>query len=210
MTVDVAIDVGQETRRSRALLDCASTRQAPDSLSGAFFDQAPQEARPDRQGSCTLGLCGISSTWRQPDHTASPGAALDGTGACVVWLCPKGCRVVALWGGRWDATLRPARPSRSSARSRIGQDRCAPRCLRDVLLPTLNAPPRRVQRPGRGADRGVGQDPRCDRIHSWSWRPRSCSPSARRSLARLLAEVRVWGWFSPSTRRRRVRVSSSS
>ena len=34
------------------------------------------------------------------------------------------------------------------------------------------------------------------------------SPSARRSPARLLAEIRVSGWSSPRTRRRRVRVSS--
>ena len=33
------------------------------------------------------------------------------------------------------------------------------------------------------------------------------SPSSRRSAASLLAEVRVSGWSSPSTRRRRVRVS---
>jgi hypothetical protein len=35
------------------------------------------------------------------------------------------------------------------------------------------------------------------------------SPSARRSAARLLAEVRVSGWSAPSTRRRRARVSWS-
>jgi hypothetical protein len=36
------------------------------------------------------------------------------------------------------------------------------------------------------------------------------SSTARRSLARLLAEVRVLGWFSPRMRRARARVSSSS
>jgi hypothetical protein len=34
----------------------------------------------------------------------SPGAALDGTGACVAWALPPGWRVVALGGGRGDAT----------------------------------------------------------------------------------------------------------
>jgi hypothetical protein len=38
----------------------------------------------------------------------------------------------------------------------------------------------------------------------------SGSPSACRSAARLLAEMRVSGWLTPSTRRRRARVSSSS
>ena len=36
------------------------------------------------------------------------------------------------------------------------------------------------------------------------------SPSAERSVARLRAEARVSGWSSPSTRRRRAKVSSSS
>ena len=64
-----------------------------------------------------------------------------------------------------------------------------------------NAPPRRDRRPGRGASRGVGQERRCDRTCSSNWRARSYSPSSRRSAARLLAERRVAGWSSPSTRR---------
>ena len=40
--------------------------------------------------------------------------------------------------------------------------------------------------------------------------PAACSPSRARPTARLLAEARVSGWSSPRTRRRRVRVSSSS
>nr|WP_246278772.1 hypothetical protein [Phytohabitans rumicis] len=45
-----------------------------------------------------------------------------------------------------------------------------------------------------------------------SSRARACSalPSARMSLARLLAEVKVCAWSSPRARRRRARVSSSS
>jgi hypothetical protein len=34
------------------------------------------------------GLCGIPSIWRSPT-TRQPGAALDGTGADVIWLCPR-------------------------------------------------------------------------------------------------------------------------
>lgn len=39
---------------------------------------------------------------------------------------------------------------------------------------------------------------------------RRCSPSSRSTTARLLAEARVLGWSSPSTRREQVRVSSVS
>ena len=46
-------------------------------------------------------------------------------------------------------------------------------------------------------------------VSSSSSRAAWCSPRLRRSEARLLAEVRVLGWSSPSTRRRRARVSSS-
>ncbi len=44
----------------------------------------------------------------QPDHIGSPGVVLDGTGACVIWLCPRG----AVWWP-WrevDGRPHPARP----------------------------------------------------------------------------------------------------
>jgi hypothetical protein len=58
--------------------------------------------------------------------------------------------------------------------------------------------------------RRVGHVLRCEPTHSSSFRAWSCSPNAVRSRARLPAERRVEGWSSPSTRRLRVRVSSSS
>jgi hypothetical protein len=54
---------------------------------------------------------------------------------------------------------------------------------------------------------GDGYDQLWERTHSSSWFASSSRPRARRSAARLLADSRVAGWSSPSTRRRRVRVS---
>jgi hypothetical protein len=70
-----------------------------------YPDQAPQCG-----GGITDDLARWARVWRpvdlaQPDHTASPEAALDWTGACVVWLCLRGCRVVAL--GEVEGMHRP-------------------------------------------------------------------------------------------------------
>jgi hypothetical protein len=44
-----------------------------------------------------------------------PGATLDGTGACAVWLAP-GMPCGSPPGGRWDATPRPPNPAQQSLR----------------------------------------------------------------------------------------------
>ena len=56
----------------------------------------------------------------------------------------------------------------------------------------------------------LGQAPRWRVTHSSSSRACWSSPNASRSRARLLAEIRVSGWFSPRTWRERVRVFSFS
>ncbi len=50
------------------------------------------EHRNNTHTSCTLGSCGIPSIWRSPT-TRQPEGSPDGTGASVVWLCPRG----AVW-----------------------------------------------------------------------------------------------------------------
>jgi hypothetical protein len=67
---------------------------------------------------------------------------------------------------------------------------------------------RRRRRPERDEVNGVNHDDLWRAIYSRSSAACSCSPSAARSRARLLAECRVSGCSSPRTRRRRARVSS--
>lgn len=79
-------------------------------LGQVFLPQAPPAA-----GSLmisTLGLCGISSTWRQPDHTASRGQP---SRKPIVrhQALPAGCRVVAL--GEVEERPHPAQPGLAAA-----------------------------------------------------------------------------------------------
>jgi hypothetical protein len=71
------------------------------------------------------------------------------------------------------------------------------------------APLRRDRRPGQETGREAVHVSHRDRIQSSSWRAAVCSPSARRSKAKLLAEVRVSGWSSPSSCCRSVNARSN-
>lgn len=96
VAVDVAIDVDQSALWSRALTGGLPARRAPDSGSGAsesvYLTQVPH-----RGGGITTILHAGARVASRRSGTArprgSPGAALNRTGACVVWLCPR----AAVW-----------------------------------------------------------------------------------------------------------------
>lgn len=58
----------------------------------AVFEQAGSADAPQRNSGITdlarWSSCGIPSAWRSTTTSGGPGAALDGTGACVMRLCP--------------------------------------------------------------------------------------------------------------------------
>lgn len=58
----------------------------------AVFEQAGSADAPQRSSGITdlarWSSCGIPSAWRSPATRGDLGATLDGTGACVMRLCP--------------------------------------------------------------------------------------------------------------------------
>jgi hypothetical protein len=108
VAVDVPIDVGRGAPRSLASTGwCAVAEHLiPREV---FHDQASQRGC----GIADLaryGSCGIPSAWRSPTTRRPRGGPRRNR--CVPRVAlPLGRRVVALGGGRWDATPCPPRPA---------------------------------------------------------------------------------------------------
>jgi hypothetical protein len=112
---------------------CRTNTQSPTQMSAQmiFFGARPAgHQRPRRPGDDPVfdlarwGTCGLPSIWRSPT-ARRPGGSPRRNRRVRCLALPPGCRVVALRGGRWEATpcppgLRRAssgwpRPSRRSA-----------------------------------------------------------------------------------------------